>query len=818
MGYTTQRPVPLSEDTAPHSRLIRKSEAPAQAGSEPASGADDSDTPGVSPYKVVQSPPALTTVATVASGAEGTVGASAASVPLAPSPSATKPPRWRVGIAVKLGVLICGLQLVIVSSLGVYFQREQLSGLSRELESKADTYAQLVSAQVRSAVAFEDRETAREVFDSVSSDPDLLAAVLFDQKGKVLHSWGTPGSIAQSASGGVAARKVFDLPDRFLAVSPVESREGPRGTLVLEFTKIELGQARVALQRAAMLAGGLALMVGSLLALLIAQSFARRLRAISVVSEKVAGGDLLQEAVSDTSQDEIGSLARSFGAMLGQIKVLIREMRERAEHEQTRLEGLVQERTAALAVRNVDMRRVLDNVDQGFLTIDRQGIMSGEQSAIVARWLGAPPPSGSLWDYIDGASPGIGPNLAVGWGEVVDGFLPLELSLDQMPSRFSKGNQHFCLSYKPITTPDGQFERAVVVVSDITPIVERERAEVQQREALRLFSRLNEDRAGVLEFIAEARRLVQQITIETPSDARVTKRLLHTLKGNAAVFEVERLASLCHSIEDTLAETQGNIGKADRQRLADGWTEIHAQMQTLTGDVDAHEMTISPRDYEQLLNALLEQHSLADIRTLVEGWRLESTEVRLRRASRQATTLAERLGKGPVDVRIESNNLRLDPKIWSDVWAEFPHLIRNAVDHGIEATAAADGSKPQLFLRTYMDTANFVIEVEDTGRGVNWDRVRDLAVKRGLPTATHADLERALFADGLSTKERVEETSGRGVGMAAVAAAVQARGGEIRVHSENKNGTRVLLSWPAEAVRARSTPAPRKISHPALKV
>jgi HAMP domain-containing protein/HPt (histidine-containing phosphotransfer) domain-containing protein/two-component sensor histidine kinase len=817
MGYTSQKPAPQREDHAPRSRLIRKSEAPKQPDTELNANGTDSDAPQASTEIVAHAKPVLASVASPPRGAAG-FAAPKATVPPLPVATPAASARWGVSIGMKLGVLICGLQLVIVSGLGVYFQREQLRALSRELEDKADTYAQLVSAQVRSAVAFEDRETAREVFDAVSSDPDLLAAVLFDQKGKALHSWGSPGSLAQSASGGVAARKVFDLPDRFMAVSPVESREGPRGTLVLEFTKSELEQARVDLQRAAVLAGGLALMFGTLLALLIAQSFARRLRSISVVAEKVAGGDLSQELVGDASRDEIGSLARSFGAMLGQIKVLIREIRERAAEEQSRLEGLVQERTAALAVRNVDMRRVLDNVDQGFLTIDRQGVMSGEQSAIVARWLGTSPASGSLWDYIDQVSPGIGANLAVGWGEVVDGFLPLELSLDQMPRSFSKGNQHFSLNYKPITDSAGQFERAVVVVSDITPTVERERAEAQQREALRLFSRLNEDRAGVLEFIAEARRLVQQITVDTPSDPRVTKRLLHTLKGNAAVFGIDRLATLCHSIEDVMADTQENIGKADRQRLMDGWADINAQMETLTGDVDSHDMTISPRDYEQLMTALIEQRPLADVRSLVEGWRLESTEVRLRRASRQATTLAERMGKGPVEVRIESNDVRLDPKIWSDVWAEFPHLIRNAVDHGLEPAAGAEAGKSQLFLRTYMDTSKFVIEVEDKGRGVNWERVRELAIKRGLPSTTRIDLERALFADGLSTKEKVEETSGRGVGMAAVAAAVQAHGGEIRVHSENSNGTRVLMSWPAEAARARSTPAPRKNSRTALKV
>ena len=724
--------------------------------------------------------------------------------------------RFGLSIGQKLAVLICGLQLGIVTGLGVYFEHEQMQALSHELESKADTYAQLVSAQVRSAVAFDDRETAREVFDAVASDPDLSAAVLYDSSGKVLHSLGSPSSLAQNASGGVAKRKVFDLPDRFLAVAPVESREGPRGTLALEFGKTELQQTRSALQRAALLAGGAALLVGSLLALAIAQSFARRLRAISVVAEKVAGGDLTQEAVRDPARDELGSLARSFGAMLAQIKRLFSEIQRRAAEEQTRLEGLVQQRTAALNERNLDMRRVMDNVDQGFLTIDRQGVMSGEQSAIVERWLGARPASGLLWDYIDQTAPGMAEKLSICWGEVVDGFLPIELALDQMPRAFTKNNsQHFDVAYKPILNKDGQLERAVVVLSDITPQVERERAEVQQREALRLFSRLNEDRAGVVEFVSEARRLVHQSTRDTPSDVRVTKRLLHTLKGNAAVFGVERLSSLCHSIEDTMEDTQENIQSSDCQRLTDGWSEIYGQLRTLMGDADPNEITIHAQDYRQLLDALAARRPLGDIQSLVESWMLESTEVRLRRASRQASSLAERLGKGPVDVQVESNNLRLDPKVWGGVWAEFPHLIRNAVDHGLKAPAAEDAGPNKLFLRTYMDTRNFIIEVEDSGGGVNWDRVRELAKKRGLPAETHEDLEKALFADGLSTKEQVGETSGRGVGMAAVAAAVHAHGGEIRVLSESQHGTRVRLSWPVSAARARSTPA---APHSALSI
>ncbi len=191
----------------------------------------------------------------------------------------------------------------------------------------------------------------------MSADPDLLAAVLFDQSGRVLHSWGVPGKVASSASGGVDARKVFELPDRTLSVSPVVSLEGPRGTLTLELSKQKLSSSQGKLRWLALFAGGLALIVGTCLALPIAHSFARRLRAISGVAERVANGDLAQQAIVDTTRDEIGSLARSFVVMLEQIKRLFNEAAERAAEEQTRLEALVQVRTHALEGRKTSARR-----------------------------------------------------------------------------------------------------------------------------------------------------------------------------------------------------------------------------------------------------------------------------------------------------------------------------------------------------------------------------------------------------------------------------------------------------------------------------
>jgi HAMP domain-containing protein/HPt (histidine-containing phosphotransfer) domain-containing protein len=732
-------------------------------------------------------------------------------VPLArPDPSRRK---WRSGIGIRLALLISGIQVALVACLALYFQSRQVAAMGGELRDKAGTYSQLVAAQVRSAVAFDDRETARELFDALSRDPDLISAALFNGSGHDLHAWGTPSGVALSTRLGVQTSRVFELPDRFLAVAPVQSLEGPRGTLILEFSKATLIQSRHEVQRAALFAAGGALCVGVCLAWLIAHSLTRRLRTMASVAERVAAGDLTHVEPPDVRADEIGSLSRSFAAMLIQIKRLFAEIQARAAEEQSRLAGLVRERTLALEGRNADLRRVLDNVEQGFLTIDRAGMMSNERSAIVESWLGPAPQSKSFWEYVDLAATGMAERLEMAWDQVLSGFLPLELSIAQMPQRFSRGGQHFALEYKPILVEGEQFERAVVILSDITPIVERERAEAEQRDLLRVFARLSEDRAGVLEFLEEARRLVTQLTEAVPESLILTARQLHTLKGNASMFGIERLSTLCHTLEEHLTESQAQLTAADRRALRELWTGIHAQVSALAGESVPQAINIGAREYREFLAGLRAGQARGELQLMVESWQLEATEVRLKRAAHQAAALAQRLGKGPLSIRVESNQLRLDSEIWDEFWTEFPHLIRNAIDHGLEKpeerSARGRSDPATLCLRTLVDGSHFVIEVEDSGRGVNWQKVIERAVARGLPAQTHADLERALFADGLSTKERVDETSGRGVGMAAIAAAVQSRGGLIEVRSPETGGTLVTMRWPVTAIAQKpATPTP----------
>jgi two-component system chemotaxis sensor kinase CheA len=726
-----------------------------------------------------------------------------------PAPIAAAAKARGLSIAQKLGLLIGVLIVAIVVPLIAYMGSSQLAVLRDNLQGRADTYAQLMASQVRSAVAFDDRETAREAFAALASDRDLSGVVLFTEKGTELESWGNPSGLARRAKSGVTERKVFELSDRVLAVIPVVSLEGPRGSLALELSKRNLLTDRSRLLRNSLILGAAALAAGVALALWIAHSFARRLRAIDQVASLVAAGDLGQRAVQDNARDEIGSLSRSFGIMLEQIKRLIAEIAQSAEQEQARLEGLVDQRTRALARRNDDMRRVLDNVDQGFMTIDRAGRMSAERSRILETWLGPAPVSNLLADYLDHATPGFGEMFAFAWEQVLEGFVPLEVALDQMPRRLVAGERQFSMDYKPMGGGEA-FEGMLVVLTDVTAAIERARLEEEEREVVNLFTRLLEDRSGVLDFIAEMNRLLDQVAREPQTDLAVSKRNIHTLKGNAGLFGLDSVAKLCHQIEDEMQESRAHITAADQQRLLEHWQRIISKLGRFLDGSKSGDLTINEREYREALKAIAARSSHDQIASLLESWALEPVEQRLARLAQQAEGLAGRLGKLPVDIRIEPNRLRVEPTKLSDVWATLPHLVRNALDHGIElADERRANGKPeaaQLTLRASLNATEFVIEVADTGRGIDWEAIRRSASKLGVPCQTQAELGRALFADGLSTKTEVTQESGRGVGTAAVARAVEAAGGRIDVLSERGQWTRFRLVFAASFARS-SAPA-----------
>jgi chemotaxis protein histidine kinase CheA len=163
-------------------------------------------------------------------------------------------------------------------------------------------------------------------------------------------------------------------------------------------------------------------------------------------------------------------------------------------------------------------------------------------------------------------------------------------------------------------------------------------------------------------------------------------------------------------------------------------------------------------------------------------------------------SLARRLGKGDLDIAITDDGIRLDTAQWAPFWTAMVHTVRNAVDHGIERAevraAAGKPARPKLTFTATRARGRLLISVSDDGAGVDWEAVRVKARQAGLPAESQADLERAVFADGVSTASTATETSGRGVGMAALREAVAALGGTLELESERGAGVTVRYRFP----------------------
>jgi two-component system chemotaxis sensor kinase CheA len=710
-----------------------------------------------------------------------------------------------MGIQLKLLVLILLTVGLATLTLTSHFLRGQVNALNETRLRKADTYAALVAAQVRSAVAFDDVETAREVFDSLVQDPMVEAVALFTQNGNLLHSYGNLGEAAFAARQGVATTRRFTLEDSVLVVTPVISVEGPRGTLVLQLSTADVSQSKRSMQLSAALIGGGVFLIGALVAFLIARSFARRLRAVAAVAAEVSEGRLEQQPLNDPSRDEIGVLANGVDLMTQRLRALIADMALRAQQEQERLETEVASRTAQLQARNEDMRRVLDQVGQGFLSVDVDGRMSSEHSAILETWFGDPRAHSSLWSYLDGVAPGSGAAFRANWEQVIAGVLPLELSLAQMPQELVVAEQHFSIDYQPIGRRGDSFERMFIVISDVTARVQRRRAEADEREMAQLCSALMRDREGVLEFLSEARQQLECLSSSASTSEEIL-RAAHTLKGNAALFGMSSVAQLCHAAETAVQDDAGHLLASIQQRLQQCFEHVASRLEALIGSHSARRFVLLEDDLEDLLRAVEQGIAPEALRDRIAALRLEPAEQRLQRVARQVRGLGERLGKGKVDVHVDHGRLRLDSARLKGFWAAFTHAVRNAVDHGLQDAdqRAAAGKTPaaRIALRTAIVRGELQIEIEDDGGAIDWAVVRELARARGLACDTPEQLSAALFTPGFSTKGAVSDTSGRGVGLSALHEVCTRLGGKVLITSQRSRFTRLTCRLPATLAAA----------------
>ncbi|HEY8417203.1 MAG TPA: chemotaxis protein CheA [Limnochordales bacterium] len=194
-----------------------------------------------------------------------------------------------------------------------------------------------------------------------------------------------------------------------------------------------------------------------------------------------------------------------------------------------------------------------------------------------------------------------------------------------------------------------------------------------------------------------------------------------------------------------------------------------------------------------------------DLQDTIMQARMVPLETLFRKFPRMVRDLARKLDK-QVRFVISGEDTELDRAVIEQIGDPLVHLIRNALDHGLESPAErrAAGKDPEglVELRAYHQENSIYIEVSDDGRGIDADKVKQVAVAKGLLTAEQAQqLDRAealelLFLPGFSTAGRVSDVSGRGVGLDVVRKNIQRVNGTVAVESQPGRGTRWIIRLP----------------------
>ena len=201
------------------------------------------------------------------------------------------------------------------------------------------------------------------------------------------------------------------------------------------------------------------------------------------------------------------------------------------------------------------------------------------------------------------------------------------------------------------------------------------------------------------------------------------------------------------------------------------------------------------------LNAL--EQLTREIQESVMAIRAQPVKLLFQRMSRIVREVADATGKA-VRLRTEGDTTEVDRTVIERLADPLTHMIRNAVDHGLEKVekrlANGKASQGEVRLSASHRSGRIVIEVADDGAGIDRPRVKSIAIDKGLIPAdsvlTDSEIDNLLFLPGFSTADTVSAISGRGVGMDVVKRSIQSLGGRIAIASNPGKGTTFSLSLP----------------------
>jgi len=216
---------------------------------------------------------------------------------------------------------------------------------------------------------------------------------------------------------------------------------------------------------------------------------------------------------------------------------------------------------------------------------------------------------------------------------------------------------------------------------------------------------------------------------------------------------------------------------------------------------------ISSNLKDQELHETVERMSrvTGDLQNIILNMRMVPVETVFNRFPRMVRQLARDLNK-KIDLQIIGAETELDRTVIDEIGDPLVHLIRNALDHGVETPEVRRANNKHeegtVVLRAYHSGNHVFIELEDDGAGINKEKVLSKAINKGIvsketaKTLTDSQIAELIFASGFSTADQISDISGRGVGLDVVKSTIESLGGSITIESEEGKGSLFSIQLP----------------------
>ncbi len=612
---------------------------------------------------------------------------------------------------------------------------------TQQLRGKALLYARLIEPQLRPVIAFDDELTAREVFAPFAADKDVAGLAVYTAEGVLIEGYGThPASIVhgkQPAPPGGG---------RLLVVSPVVSREGPKGTLAVVLSTTSIATVVQRSATTAAICGAVALVLAALIALVFARSVSVRLTRIATAADKVAGGDLELPDISAGGNDEIAHLVHAFNVMVEKLRRQFAERKQLAETEQARLEALVGTRTAQLEE-------------------------SREQYRLVAESTNAIP-----FTYLPGrrAFAYIGPQAQKTLGHALEcwsaaGFFESLVPPEQVPEvrghidGTNKGEADFECS---VLTASGATRklRCVVTHGDLRgePCLRGLMLDITQQRKLE--SDLQQ--AQKLESVG---RLASGVAHEINTPVQYVSDNVHFLRS--ATNDLIKLIEALHKSSTAVIAGEPSLPAAQAAAAVENAVDFAFLVDEL------------PKAFGGCTEGL--QRVATIVRSMKEFAHPDSTEmssVDLNRAIESTIVIARHEYKYVADLETKFETIPRVLCYAGDVNQAVLNIIVNAA-HAIHDVVGDDGAKGKIAITTRRDGDEIVISIQDTGGGI--------------PEHIRARIFNPFF-----TTKGVGKGTGQGLAIAR-SVVVDKHGGDLTVETEVGVGTTFHLRLPIEGKGAK---------------